>query len=159
MLPRSPEAWPSRRVLCPWCTAMSRQAKSGHQGPVMFRTEYCLGSRHLARPSAPGLWLCRNYEACSYHYSGRSIQGAMESRLLAGLYMPVVASARPHCMLELPVGIAMKALPFHMQVAGNVELPAPAAQYQWQRDDAQRLSVGQGAFRLHLDQCNVVLNL
>ena len=46
-----------------------------------------------------------------------------------------------------------------MQVAGNVELPAPAARYQWQRDDAQRLSVGQGAFRLHLDQCNVVVNL
>ncbi len=45
------------------------------------------------------------------------------------------------------------------QVAGNLELPAPAARYEWQRDDAQRLSVGQGAFRLHLDQCNVVLNL
>ena len=45
------------------------------------------------------------------------------------------------------------------QVAGNVELPAPAARYDWQRDDAQRLSVGQGAFRLHLDQCNVVLDL
>ena len=46
-----------------------------------------------------------------------------------------------------------------LQVAGNMELPAPAARYDWQRDDAQRLSVGQGAFRLHLDQCNVVLDL
>ena len=46
-----------------------------------------------------------------------------------------------------------------MQVAGNVELPAPAARYEWQRNDVQRLSVGQGAFKLHFDQCNLLLNL
>ena len=38
-------------------------------------------------------------------------------------------------------------------------IPAPTPRNQWQRFDAQRLSVEQGGFRLHLDQCNVVINL
>ncbi|CAL8471353.1 g10895 [Coccomyxa elongata] len=46
-----------------------------------------------------------------------------------------------------------------VEVCGNAQLPTPNARYSWQHDSAQELSVGEGAFKLHVDQVNVVVNL
>ncbi|EIE19698.1 hypothetical protein COCSUDRAFT_54586 [Coccomyxa subellipsoidea C-169] len=46
-----------------------------------------------------------------------------------------------------------------IEVCGEAQLPTPAARYSWQHDNAQELSVGEGAFKLHVGQVNVVVNL
>ncbi len=48
---------------------------------------------------------------------------------------------------------------FYSKVCGEAQLPTPAARYSWQHDNAQELSVGEGAFKLHVGQVNVVVNL